>query len=182
MKTHLQAHPNRRQLLGAGLATATAGAAGLMGGTSALAAAADGSEDFTFEVTRTEAEWRAMLSADEFNILRRGDTEMPDTSPLVKQYDPGVFFCGGCDLALYDSEWRVHLPGWVFFRHSRPYAVLTEIDTPPAEYGLPEGGPKNMIEVVCRRCGSHHGHIIETQYGPTHCIDGTGLVFRPESA
>lgn len=170
---------DRRRLLG----IASAGAAGLMGGAPALATHADDPADsFTFGVTRTDAEWRAMLSEEEHDILRLGSTELPDTSPLVDEFDPGAFHCVGCELAVYDAEWRVDLPHWVFFRHSRPHTTLTGIDTPPAEYGLPEGGPNNMIEVVCRRCGSHLGHIIETEKGPLHCINGTSLEFRPAAA
>lgn len=180
--TEFDNHMDRRALLGA-LAGTSAGLAGLTAASPARAVHEDDASDsFTFEVTRTDAEWRARLTDEEYDILRRGGTEMPDTSPLASEFDPGRFHCKGCDLTLYLSEWRVDLPYWVFFRHSQPHTTLTEIDTPPAEYGLPEDGPGNMIEVVCRRCGSHLGHIIDTPKGPTHCINGTSLVFRPETA
>ncbi|TJV12629.1 MAG: peptide-methionine (R)-S-oxide reductase, partial [Mesorhizobium sp.] len=55
----------------------------------------------TFEVTKTEAEWRAILSDAAFNVLRKEGTEYPGTSPLLNEHRKGIFACAGCDLPLY---------------------------------------------------------------------------------
>lgn len=139
--------------------------------------------DYTYEVVRSEAEWRDMLSPEEFNILRTGSTELPETGELWKTYDPGTYHCRGCDLRLYDSTWKVDVGiGWNFFCHSVPDATLTGIDGPVVEYGQDPNGPDNMIEIHCRRCGSHMGHIVRVNRDPLHCINGQSLVFKPLSA
>lgn len=168
---------DRRAFLSSGAAVAALGA-----GVSARpdpARAADAGEAFRFEVTRTEAEWREMLTEDEFSILRKGSTELPNTSPLVEETAEGVFCCRGCDLTLYESVWKVPLDkGWVFFSHSVPRAVLTSIDgEPPTGMGDDPEIPA-MIEVHCRRCASHLGHIVMVEGQLVHCINGTALTFE----
>lgn len=182
MTRHLTFDIRRRDLLRFGSATALA--AGFAGAADARdARIAPEGDAFRFEVSRSEAEWRALLSDEEFVILRGGSTELPRTSPLWDNTAAGTYHCRGCDLALYYSEWKQEMPaGWLFFRHSIPHATLTELDAPPPEYGLPADGPDNMIEVVCRRCGSHLGHIVRAGTDPLHCIDGTSLTFQPVAA
>lgn len=139
--------------------------------------------DYDYEVTRTEDEWRAMLNDEEYNILRKGSTELPETGDLWKVFDDGTYHCRGCELKIYDSTWKVDVElGWNFFRHSVPDAVLTGIDGPVIEYGQAMGGPDNMIEIHCRRCGSHMGHIVRVGRDPLHCINGQSLTFQPISA
>jgi len=130
-----------------------------------------------------EAVSSAMLSEEEYNILRRGSTELPETSDLWNVFDEGTYHCRGCDLRLYDSTWKVDVGlGWNFFRHSVPDTVLTGIDAPVVEYGQTMGGPDNMIEIHCRRCGSHMGHIVRVNRDPLHCINGKSLTFTPVNA
>ncbi len=137
---------------------------------------------FRFEVERTDAEWREMLSPEEFDILREGGTEFPTTSPFWDDYTPGAFACRGCDLPLYVSEHRAEIEmGFVFFDHSRPNAVLTDIDYSDA-YGMGADGESAMIEVHCRRCGSHLGHIVVVEGALVHCVNGTSLTFAPDMA
>ena len=119
-----------------------------------------------------------MLSKEEYAILREGSTELPNTSPLVNETADGIYCCKGCDLTLYQSTWKVPLDvGWVFFSHSEPQTVLTSIDgDPPSGMGDDEEIPA-MIEVHCRRCGSHLGHIVIAQRKLVHCINGAALTF-----
>jgi len=139
--------------------------------------------DYDFEVTRTEEEWRAMLSDEEFYILREGGTELPETSDLWNVFEEGTYHCRGCELKIYDSTWKVDVGlGWNFFRHSVPDTVMTGIDAPVTEYGQQMGGPDNMIEIHCRRCGSHVGHIVRVNRDPLHCINGKSLTFTPINA
>lgn len=179
---------SRRALLG-GTAAATLGVIGVRmdtaGATDAQAnlPRAATQNNFTYEITRTDAEWRAHLSEEEYHILREGGTELPETSDLWDVFDNGTYSCRGCDLPLFASGWKrdVNL-GWNFFRHSEPNAVLTGIDTPVAAYGQAMGGGETMIEVHCRRCGSHLGHLLRIRRDTLHCINGKALIFRPQPA
>lgn len=139
------------------------------------------SEDFTYEINRTDDEWHAMLSKDEYKILRKGSTELPKTSPLWEETREGFYHCKGCELTAFDGRWKVVLDkGWAFFKHSQRNAVLTGIDGPVAEYGASMSlGPGAFMEVHCRRCGSHLGHILKVEGQQLHCINGTALDFRP---
>ena len=147
------------------------------------AAAGDAGETFAFEITRTDEDWRARLNKEEYNILRKGSTELPNTSPLVNETRDGIYCCKGCDLTIYESTWKVPLDvGWVFFSHAVPRTVLTGIDgEPPAGMGDASGIPA-MIEVHCRRCASHLGHIVVAKGKLVHCINGTALAFSPAEA
>jgi peptide-methionine (R)-S-oxide reductase len=132
--------------------------------------AAEGS----FEVTRTEAEWRAMLTPLQFRVMREEGTERAGTSPLDKQFDPGTYHCRGCDLAVYSSETKYDSgTGWPSFWASIPGAVGTREDR---RFFM------RRTECHCRRCGSHLGHIFDDGPPPTdkrHCLNGASLVFRP---
>ncbi len=152
----------RRELLaGAGALCA----ANLMG-TSALAATGN------FEVERTDAEWRAMLSKIEYKVMRREGTERSGSSPLDKNWASGVYSCRGCDLAVYPSDTKFDSgTGWPSFWQSLPDAVRTKDD----RFLL-----RVRTEVHCRRCGSHLGHIFDDGPQPTgkrHCLNGVSLVF-----
>ncbi|MEM7491216.1 MAG: peptide-methionine (R)-S-oxide reductase [Pseudomonadota bacterium] len=148
---------------------------------------------FDFEVTRSEAEWRAMLSEEEYRLLREGGTEAPKSSPLWEETRDGTYACKGCDLPVYDSEWKVVLDkGWVFFMHAIPHATMTRIDS-PAEPRVPGGPPARfqdgvdlagiaLMETHCRRCGSHLGHLFPIDGQILHCINGGSLTFAPASA
>lgn len=127
-----------------------------------------------FEVIRTEAEWRAMLSDLEYRVMREGGTERAGSSPLDKTYAPGTYHCRGCDLALYSSQHKYDSgTGWPSFWKALPDAVETKRDF---RLIYPR------TEVHCRRCGSHLGHIFNDGPPPTgkrHCLNGVSLVFRP---
>ena len=83
----------------------------------------------TFEVTKTEAEWRALLSEQQFAVLRQEDTEYPGTSPLLHEKRKGNFSCAGCDLPLYSSETKFDSgTGWPSFWEALPNAVGLKVD------------------------------------------------------
>ena len=155
----------RREVL-ASLAGATAAAA-------ILAPQAFAAAEGDFEVTRTDAEWRAMLSPAEYDVMRQEGTERPGSSPLDKVYDPGVYHCRGCDQALYSSEAKYDSgTGWPSFFQALPNAVETKPDRKLFMV---------RTEVHCDRCGSHLGHIFDDGPAPTgkrHCLNGVSLVFK----
>ena len=136
--------------------------------------------DYPFEVTRTEAEWRAHLDNDDlaYDILRLAKTETPKTTDLwMLPHDPG-YLCRGCDLPVYDARWFQWLDkGWVFFHHAVEHSVMFGLDGPVPQYG--QAGmldEENVVsEVHCRRCGSHLGHHLKVSGLILHCINGTAL-------
>lgn len=171
---------SRRHFLSVSGLAVTAGAVPGM-----AAAAYDIAADaFPYEITRSPADWRERLSPLEFHILRQGGTEEPKSSPLWNETRPGRYACRGCDLPLYDGKWKtVQEAGWVFFAQSEPNALLMGIDRPEDDGTV---GPMAldslaMVEVHCRRCGSHQGHIVSMDDTVLHCINGASLVYTPDS-
>lgn len=170
------AHTRRSFLIASAVGTASVGLP-------AVAQSKSMSKDtFTYEVTRTEAEWRAMLSEEEYKILRDGGTEWPATGTLWNDYTEGEFHCRGCDLNVYSSEHRAMVDkGWVFFYHGVRDAVLMDIDLGSEQTMDPEDD-RTLIETHCRRCGSHLGHIVYVEDKLVHCINATSLVRMEKSA
>ncbi len=126
-----------------------------------------------FEVTLSEAEWRARLTDLQFRVLREEDTEPAGSSPLDAENRKGVFHCAGCDLPLYASETKYDSgTGWPSFYEPLPDAVRTKPD--PGLFG-------SRTEVHCRRCGGHLGHVFDDGPEPTgkrYCMNGAAMVFR----
>ena len=130
-----------------------------------------------FEVSKSEAEWKALLTKEQFAILREHDTERPFTSALNNEKRRGVFHCAGCDLAVYSSEAKYDSgTGWPSFWQSLPNAIGTRED---ASLFM------TRTECHCRRCGGHFGHIFDDGPPPTgkrHCLNGFALIFKPAEA
>ena len=127
----------------------------------------------SFEVTLTEAEWRAKLSDLQFSVLREEDTEPAGSSPLDGEKRKGVYHCAGCDLPLYASEAKYDSgTGWPSFWQPLAKAIGTRDD--PGLFG-------SRTEVHCRRCGGHLGHVFNDGPEPTgkrYCMNGAALVFK----
>ncbi|WP_375451858.1 peptide-methionine (R)-S-oxide reductase MsrB [uncultured Devosia sp.] len=162
-------NPNRRTLLLGGAAVAALGAYGLlrpMGPT--VANAAEG--DFPYKLS--DAEWKAKLSPDAYEILRNEGTERPFTSELLEEHRAGTFACAGCDQPLFKSETKFDSgTGWPSFYDFIPAAIGTTTDS---TLGM------TRTEVHCSNCGGHQGHVFDDGPEPTglrYCIDGVALKF-----
>jgi len=164
------------------LLTGTAAIAGLASiGSVARADVAAGRDPFNYEITRTEEEWRAMLG-DDYQILRGGGTEELRSSPNWAESREGTYACRGCDLLQYDSFNKVAIPkGWAFFTASEPNSQLMSQDG-PTDMSSRRSAFDIRIEVHCRRCGSHMGHILLVEGRVLHCINGASLVFTEAAA
>jgi peptide-methionine (R)-S-oxide reductase len=129
-----------------------------------------------FEVTKTEAEWRKILTAEQFRVLRKHDTERPGSSPLNTEHRAGTYHCAGCDLPLYSSAAKFESgTGWPSFTAPLENAVGTSIDR--SLFAV-------RTEVHCRRCGGHLGHVFDDGPKPTgkrYCMNGAAMVFKPTS-
>jgi peptide-methionine (R)-S-oxide reductase len=126
----------------------------------------------TFEVTKTEQEWRAILSPAAYAVLREEDTERAGSSPLNNEHRKGTFHCAGCDLPLYASDTKFDSgTGWPSFYDPLPDAVRTK-----ADWGI----LGKRTEVHCRRCGGHLGHVFGDGPPPTgkrYCMNGVAMRF-----
>ena len=127
----------------------------------------------SFAVTRTEQDWRKMLGAQRFAVLRHAATEWPYSSPLLKEHRKGIFVCAGCELPLFGSATKFESgTGWPSFWKPIPKAIVTRPD---------RSGGMSRTEVLCARCGGHLGHVFDDGPRPTglrYCMNGLALNFR----
>lgn len=165
--------PSRRRFLlcaGAGLTALVAARRHML---SVAAAATRG----TYAVTHTDAEWRKILTPEQYAVLRQAYTERPFSSPLDKEYGSGIYACAGCGLDLYSSRTKFDShTGWPSFWAPLPHAITTEKDWSLAML---------RTEVHCSRCGGHLGHVFDDGPPPTglrYCMNGLAMTFKPDAA
>lgn len=128
-------------------------------------------------LVKSDAEWKKLLTPEQYYILREEGTERPYTSALLKENRKGVFACVACDLPLFDSATKFDShTGWPSYFDAIPGHLATTTD-----YKL--SYPRT--EYHCVRCGGHHGHVFDDGPKPTglrYCNNGVALKFVPEKA
>ena len=137
-----------------------------------LAAGARPSFAASFEITKTDAEWKKILTEVQFATLRQEVTESPFTSALLEEHRKGTFNCAGCDLPIYTSAMKFDSgTGWPSFFDVLPNAVGKKNDNTLFT---------TRTEVHCKRCGGHLGHVFDDGPKPTglrYCMNGVALKF-----
>ncbi|MEJ5259209.1 MAG: peptide-methionine (R)-S-oxide reductase MsrB [Anaerohalosphaeraceae bacterium] len=135
----------------------------------------EASENSSEKVIKSDAEWRRILTPEQYYILRKKGTEQPYTGVYNDHFEKGLYKCAGCGQVLFSSETKYpsHC-GWPAFSDvEKAGRVIRRIDR---SYGMVR------TEVLCSRCGGHLGHVFEDGPPPTglrYCINSAALLFEP---
>ena len=127
-----------------------------------------------FAVVLDDEEWRQRLTPPQYRVLREHGTERAGTSPLDKEYGPGIYHCAGCGQPLFDAATKFNSgTGWPSFW--APLDNATETTSDRSFFMV-------RTEVHCRHCGGHLGHVFDDGPAPTgqrYCMNGVSLDFHP---
>jgi peptide-methionine (R)-S-oxide reductase len=125
------------------------------------------------KVLRTDAEWRAQLTAEQYSVLRGKGTERPFTGVLVENHETGSYHCAGCGARLFSSEAKFDSGcGWPSFMLPAESEAVEEHED--LSHGM------RRVEILCARCGGHLGHVFPDGPEPTglrYCINSAALGF-----
>jgi peptide-methionine (R)-S-oxide reductase len=130
-----------------------------------------------FDVEKSDEEWRRILTAEQYAVLRGHGTEYPGTCALLTEHRAGTFSCVACGQPLFVADRKFESgTGWPSFFAPLDGSVGTTVDR---SHGM------KRTEVHCSRCGGHLGHVFDDGPPPTglrYCINGVALKFEPQAA
>jgi peptide-methionine (R)-S-oxide reductase len=130
----------------------------------------------TFPVQKTDAEWRHLLTPEQYDVLRGHGTEQAGSCALNHEKRAGTFSCAGCGQQLFVAGRKFESgTGWPSFNDPLPGSVGTTVDR---SWGM------TRTEVHCSQCGGHLGHVFPDGPPPTglrYCINGVAMAFEPEA-
>jgi peptide-methionine (R)-S-oxide reductase len=126
------------------------------------------------KVVRSDAEWRQVLTEQQYNVLRQKGTERPFTGALTQNHATGDYHCSGCGALLFQSGAKFESGcGWPSFMLPAESAAVAEHED--ISFGM------RRVEVTCARCGGHLGHVFPDGPKPTglrYCINSASLTFK----
>jgi peptide-methionine (R)-S-oxide reductase len=135
------------------------------------------SENPRFKVEKSEEEWKAELSPENYQVLRQAGTERPFTGKYNLHFEKGIYTCGACNEPLFssDSKFEAHC-GWPSFdKEMEAGKIIEKTDT---SFGM------TRTEILCGSCGSHLGHVFDdgpTETGLRYCVNSLSLNFEEET-
>ena len=126
----------------------------------------------SFEIEKSDEQWRDKLSADRYAVLRKGATEAPFSGSLLHVDGQGVFSCAGCGQVLFTSEQKFDSGcGWPSFDNCEPGTVIERSD-----HSL----FRQRTEILCSKCGGHLGHVFDDGPMPSglrYCVNSLSIDF-----
>jgi peptide methionine sulfoxide reductase msrA/msrB len=134
----------------------------------------NGEKNMIKKVEKTNKEWKAVLTPEQYYVMRKSGTEKPFSGKYNDHYEKGIYYCAGCNTPLFSSETKYdHGTGWPSF--TAPF------DKNYIEYRNDNSLFMRRTEVRCAVCGAHLGHVFDDGPGPTrehYCINAVGLDFK----
>ena len=129
------------------------------------------------EVSKTDEQWRQELSPEQYEVLRQAGTERPFSGKYVHNHDDGTYTCAGCGAVLFSSGTKFDSgSGWPSFWQPEDEANI--------ERRVDKSHFMTRVEILCKRCGGHLGHVFDDGPKPTgqrYCINSLSLDFEPKT-